>query len=519
LILFAEPARLLLRDWWSDPEAGHGLLLGPLAFVLAWRRGVLGKGHREAGNGPHPAVSPWPRFGWGVALLLGSVMLRYASGLAAELFTMRLSMLGAAAGLIVLHWGWAQLRHWWLPGALLVLSVPIPEVILNTLAFPLQLRASQIGAALLGLRHVPVILAGNVIHLPGKSLFVTEACSGLRSLTALIALGVLIGGLWLRRPFYRAALVVLALPLAVLLNGVRVFLTGFLVYYVSPAMGEGFMHLTEGWVVFVVAFGLLGGIAWILRVAERRTATAGDTPQQDSDVAIASVGASAGPPVRQGSVRRPAAASVRRWAPGVVLGVGALITTGVGAQRSMPLTMPLAEALPLRIDSFVGREVELGEAERRAVGAHDYLLRSYASSVHPDSEAFSVYVGYYQRQTRGETIHSPKNCMPGSGWEALSSQPATIETPVGAVTVNQYTLQKGQQQALVLYWYQGRGRVAWNEYGVKWDLLRDSALRRRSEEALVRVVVPVKDELDGALALGTRVAAQLVPDVYRGLPR
>jgi exosortase len=260
LVLFAEPAATLGRDWWTLPEAGHGLLLAPLAIVLAWRQGRA------------PNTVPQP--GLGLALLAVAVLLRYASGLAAELYTMRLSALGAVTGLVVFGWGVGQIRHWWLPWTLLFLSIPLPAILLNALAFPLQLQASKMGAALLELRNVPVMLAGNVIHMPGRSLFVTEACSGLRSLTALLSLGILVGGLWLKRPWARMVLGVSAIPTAMALNALRIFLTGFLVFYVSPDLGEGFMHYTEGWAIFGVAFGLLGIFAWGLSHAERRLSVA-----------------------------------------------------------------------------------------------------------------------------------------------------------------------------------------------------------------------------------------------------
>lgn len=257
VILFANPLRLLALDWWNDPNAGHGLLLAPLALWLAWKRG-LAPGRR-------------PQVVLGSALLLASVLLRYLSGLAAELFTMRLSVLGAGLGLVVFAWGWRQALHWWLPIVILGLSIPLPAVITNALALPLQFKASQMGAALLEMRDVPVRLTGNVIMLPGgHRLFVTEACSGLRSLTALLSLGVLIGGLWLRYPISRILLIALAIPVAVLINGIRVFLTGFLVFFVSPKLGEGFMHMTEGWLLFVVAFGILGLMAWGANLLERR---------------------------------------------------------------------------------------------------------------------------------------------------------------------------------------------------------------------------------------------------------
>lgn len=255
LVLYWEPMVTIGPAWWNDPYAGHGLLLVPLAVILLWRRGIV----RETR----------PQRLLGVILLVGFVLMRYLSGLAAELFTMRLSVLGALAALVVFAWGWRQLAHWWLPAALLTLSIPIPTVLLNSLALPLQLKASQMGATLLEWRHVPVALSGNVIHLPERSLFVTEACSGLRSLTALFALAVLIGGLWLQTPWTRILILIAAVPVAMALNGVRIFGTGFLVHYVDPSLGEGFMHYSEGWVLFVFGFGILGCLAWLMRKAEQ----------------------------------------------------------------------------------------------------------------------------------------------------------------------------------------------------------------------------------------------------------
>ena len=246
-ILFAKPFTLLLRDWWTSPEAGHGLLLAPVALWLAWRSGI--------------APDAKPNRAVGIAVLLFAVLVRCAAGLAAELFTMRGSMVLALAGLTAYQFGVKQVIRWWLPFALICLSIPLPELITQALALPLQFKASQMGAALLEMRNVPVQLAGNVIRLPGRELFVTEACSGLRSLTALISMAVLMGALLLKTPVARIALLLLAIPVAVLINGVRVFLTGFLVFYVSPSLGEGFMHLTEGWLLFIVSLSVLGAMA------------------------------------------------------------------------------------------------------------------------------------------------------------------------------------------------------------------------------------------------------------------
>ena len=253
--LFAQPFAGLVRDWWTVPEAGHGLLLAPVALWLAWRSGV------RADATPQPAL--------GLALLVTAVVLRCAAGLAAEHFTMRGSMIMALAALVIHRYGVRQLLHWWLPFALAALSVPLPELVTQALALPLQFRASRMGAALLELRNVPVQLTGNVIRLPGHELFVTEACSGLRSITALLSVGVLASAMLLQTIGGRLLLVLMTMPIAIVVNGIRVFLTGFLVYYVSPSLGKGFMHETEGWLLFLVSLMSLAAVAWAIRLVER----------------------------------------------------------------------------------------------------------------------------------------------------------------------------------------------------------------------------------------------------------
>jgi exosortase len=125
------------------------------------------------------------------------------------------------------------------------------------------------GAALLETRHVPVLLAGNVIRLPGHELFVTEACSGLRSLTALLSTAVLLAAIVFKSPVMRIILIAAAIPIAVVVNGIRAFLTGFLVYFVDPKFGTGFMHATEGWLLFLVSLASLAVVAWVMGKVQR----------------------------------------------------------------------------------------------------------------------------------------------------------------------------------------------------------------------------------------------------------
>lgn len=206
---------------------------------------------------------------------------------------------------------------------------------------------------------------------------------------------------------------------------------------------------------------------------------------------------------------------LRVWVPAAILGLGALLVTlGTTRQRAMPLSAPLA-TIPVTLGEYQSRDQALTAEEQRVVGMSSYLLRNFARDSQP---AFSIYVGYYDQQLQGKTIHSPKNCLPGAGWEPLAAGRATIATATGTATVNRYLLVNRGQRALVYYWYQGRGRIEADEYRVKLQLLRDSALRGRTEEALVRVVVPVTGDEREATELASWVAGQLLPAVGRVLP-
>jgi EpsI family protein len=207
--------------------------------------------------------------------------------------------------------------------------------------------------------------------------------------------------------------------------------------------------------------------------------------------------------------------TVHRWLPAAVLAIGCVLVRSIDRQRPMPLRAPLAAIAP-RLDGFSASDTTIGVEEQRVAGMSAYLLRFYRQ----EAASVSLYVGYYDQQTQGRTIHSPRNCLPGAGWEAVESSRRTIPTAAGAVVVNRYLLANKSQRALVYYWYQGRGRVEADEYRVKLDLMRDAALLGHTEEALVRIVVPLGDPARDAQAdaLAQRVAAGAVPEVAEVLP-
>jgi EpsI family protein len=195
-----------------------------------------------------------------------------------------------------------------------------------------------------------------------------------------------------------------------------------------------------------------------------------------------------------------------------------LFTVGIETQHALSLRVPLSSAVPYELAGYSGTDGAISEAESRVAGFSEALLRTYHHSQDADSLWFSLFIAYYDQQMHGKTIHSPKNCLPGSGWEALASREVTLIMGSDTVPVNRYLLQNGRELALVLYWYQGRGRVRANEYWVKLDLLKDAALNRRSDESLVRIVVPVGSDEESAFTLATEVAGEVVPSLYTALP-
>lgn len=207
------------------------------------------------------------------------------------------------------------------------------------------------------------------------------------------------------------------------------------------------------------------------------------------------------------------------WIPAGLLAGGALLVSGVRDQVAVPLRSPLDATLPVELEGLTPEDLRLPEEEVAVAGVSSYVLRAYPHGALGGEAAFSVYAGYYDSQRQGKTIHSPRNCLPGAGWEVLSSGRAELSAgDRGRVSVNRYLIGAGDARAVVLYWYQGRGRIEANEYVVKWNLLRDAALLGRTEEALVRIVVPVWSSEEASLAQAVRIAEKVVPAMFRALP-
>ena len=243
--LYRSVAVKLVHDWATDGNYSHGFLIVPLALYLAWeRRDVL-------------AATQWRPSAAGLLIVLGSVAVLAAGSLGAELFLTRVSIVGQVAGAIVFLFGWQYLRALAFPVAFLLLMIPLPVLIFNQVAFPLQILASRFGEAVLMMAGIPVLREGNVIILAHSTLEVAEACSGIRSLVSLFTLGLVYGYFMDSRTGVRIAIALSTVPIAIVANGLRVAGTGIAAQVYGPEAAEGFFHTFTGWVMFVVAFAAI----------------------------------------------------------------------------------------------------------------------------------------------------------------------------------------------------------------------------------------------------------------------
>jgi len=208
--------------------------------------------------------------------------------------------------------------------------------------------------------------------------------------------------------------------------------------------------------------------------------------------------------------------SLRLWTTvGVLLAAYVLLhTTSHG--EPVILHQPLRD-LPYAIENWKGQEQALPEQIVQAVGVSDYTNRVYFQPTEPWVQ---LYIGYYASQRTGETMHSPKNCLPGAGWEPISAGYATIPlTTARQIVVNDYIIQKDLNKEMVLYWYQGRGRVIASEYAGKFWTVTDAISRNRTDGALVRLITPVNDGEARARMRLISFAQSLFPNLDAIIPK
>lgn len=503
VFLYATVLAKLARDWWFDENYSHGLLVPFVIGFILWKEqpalkdAVTQKGSRSLG---------------GITCIL-AILLLFAGTLGAELFSTRISFVLMLAGIVIYLFGTKILHLLLVPFALLLLAIPIPQIVFNRIAFPLQIWASKMAVWGIRLFEVPTLRNGNVIDiLPSGStqtisLEVVEACSGIRSLMTLVTLGLILayftrraeaGKLSIGDLLRAGLLMIAAVPIAVLTNAARVTSTGVLTYYYGKQATDGVWHEASGWLVYLAALGLLVATNYLLQkifVARSETPTEPISSIRDP----------------QSVIRNPTALIVTLVLSGLFINWFAARSETVIDRR------PLAE-FPTNLGDWrqKGNDIQFDEAVESVLRASDYTMREYRS---PDGRLANLYVGYYASQRSGATYHSPQNCLPGAGWVMKDPKLITITTSDGRTfEANRYTIQNGIYNEVMIYWYQGRGRTESSEYRDKINTVLDSVSRNRSDGAIVRVMTSVGSDENAAIAAAVDLSARLAEDMPPFVP-
>lgn len=498
-IIFEDGLEHMVR-WWSVEEYSHGYLIPAVALFLLFQK--LDR----------LLALDWIGAWHGVIAVLAGLLMFSLGELSALYVIVQYGFLLTLGGLGLAMVGWAGMRYLWLPLIYLMFMIPLPNFIYFNLSSELQLISSQIGVTITRLFGISVYLEGNVIDLGNYKLQVAEACSGLRYLFPLMSFGFLCAYLFKGAWWQRSLIFLSTIPITIFMNSFRIGVIGVLVNRWGTEQAEGFLHFFEGWVIFMSCVAILFLEMWLFaRLARpRRPLRAVFDLDMPSWAAVRES-------ARSQRFSSPFMAALLLLLGGVVLAQFAEARAEITPERE-PLT-----SFPLRLANWEGREQPMEQIYLDQLQLTDYVIADYRN---PTSEPgfVNLYVAYYESQRKGASIHSPRSCIPGGGWQITDFAQRKIENvlPDGApLEVNRAVISRGTQRQLVYYWFQQRGRHLTNEYAVKWFLFWDALTRNRSDGALIRVITVLPEnsavaQADAELADFIRLAhpqlAYYLPD-------
>lgn len=486
-------------SWMNYEEYSHGIMIPFVCAYLLWQRIPTLVYTVPTSN----SLLAW-------CAVVVSMVLLLLMQLATVHFGVLLSfllLLYAGAYMIV---GAQNFKLLVAPLLLLLFMLPLPNFITNNLSSELQLLSSQLGVWFIRLFDISVYLEGNVIDLGSYKLQVVDACSGLRYLFPLVALGFILVYI-ARIPLWQKLVVfVSTIPITVVMNSFRIGGIGVSVEYWGPEMAEGLLHDVEGWFMFMASLAVvLCELKILLLMSANRPSLTDifvlDRPEQSAD--------------SHRFLESFFAQSKRAGTKLVVLSVlvcgSALAIQSLVQGEAEPQDRLRFNHFPLFLGEWRGQPQTMEQVYIDELKFDDYTMMNYSK----DSENVNFYVAYYGSQRSGQSAHSPRSCIPGGGWQIQSIDQfhlGDLYVQSQPLNVNRVLIQKDDNKQAVYYWFQQRGRIITNEYLVKWYLFWDALNINRTDGALVRLVVPLGkgrgfEEADD-------VAADFMTQAYFRLP-
>lgn len=517
-----------LSQEWQNEDFTYCYLIPPIVLYLLWER-----------RGNLFGILSRPSWG-GFAFIAFGLLLFWLGELGGEYFTLFISFWFVLVGLCWIHFGGKKLITIWFPLFMVLAAFTPPDFIYFRLTLKLKLLSSQLGVAMIQAYGMSAYREGNIIDLGFTQLQVVDACSGLRYLFPLLIMGILLAY------FYRAAwwkkivLIISTIPLTIFTNSLRIAMTGILFELWGAKVAQGFFHGFSGWFIFMFGLAVLLIEMWVLKkiFPEKKSSSAnssklkaqikGENMASDSTIQSQNLkSATTEGLIPQASSLKPKTQKgpAAYFHPPqfvvavILLGATLVLAQGIEFREKIPANKSLAQ-FPLNIGEWNGRRDSMDQRFIETLHLSDYVIVNYKNSF---GKQVNFYTAYYESQRKGESIHSPATCLPGSGWsfEDAGSQEIPVDYKGNeTLPVNRAYMLKNDYRQLSYYWFPQRGRILTNAYQLKLYAFWDALTRQRTDGALVRVITPVYDneELADAENRLQSFTQAIVPVLNKFLP-
>jgi len=476
-IYYSAFTTLITRDWEREAYSYCWLIL-PVVFFLIWlKRDELAS---------TPSEPSW----MGLLPFSVGIVFFWLGELGGEYFTMYVSSWLIMIGICLLHLGWKKVKTIGFALFFILTLFPVPQFINTRIMLQLRLISSKLGVAMIQVCGLPVHREGNIIDLGFAQLQVVDACSGLHSLISLVVLCLLLVYFFKDHLWKRAVLLFLSIPLAIVTNSMRIAMTAILYRYFGADVAEGFFHGFSGLLIFAICIPvLLIG----MKILEKLPPVQSESSSEPSEAESSSFEINPGRKSARGPERKTVFQPVFIVAV-ILLGATLAISQTVDFREKIPAKKNL-DQFPLKISEWSADSRQpMAQKFIDALDLSEYVIADYRN---PSGKSINFYVAYYESQRKGESIHSPATCLPGSGWSFDQSGTVKI-TGVsgdnGTYEVNRAVMQSGQNRQVTYYWFPVRGRILNNAYQLKIYNFWDALTRQRTDGALVRLITDVYED-------------------------
>ena len=469
---------LVIRDWEKEAYSYCWLIL-PVVFFLIWlkRDDLISLPSKPSWSGLGP-------IGLGIIFF-------WLGDLSGEFYTLYISFWLILVGICLLHLGIQKSQSIGFALFFILTMFPVPDFINTRIMLKLRMISSKLGVAIIHLFGLPALREGNIINLGFTKLQVVNACSGLHSLISLIVLCLLLVYFFRDHIWKRGVLLLSSIPLAIVTNSFRIAMTAILYKHFDQKVAEGFFHEFSGLLIFAVCIPIL---LIEMKTLEKLPPLKSKTNSESKKANTKTLGNN------PGSSHIKISKGVRLLQPMfivalVLLGATLAISQIVDFREKIPAKKDLAQ-FPLKIGEWTAdRHQRMAQKFLDVLDLSEYVIMDYKN---PDGKKINFYVAYYESQRKGESIHSPATCLPGSGWSFDQSGTLKI-TGVpgkqGVYEVNRAVMQLGSNRQITYYWFPVRGRILNNAYQLKIYNFWDALTKQRTDGALVRLITRVyKDE-------------------------